>query len=67
MKGGRLVSRQEGLQSQLGDGDIYRGPNVGQGGQQLTIGSGEIAGVGLEILILDDDGRIRIDYQFIEA
>jgi hypothetical protein len=28
---------------------------------------GEVAGVGLEILILDDDGRIRIDYQFIEA
>jgi hypothetical protein len=23
-------------------------------------------GVGLEVLVLDDDGRIRIDYQFIE-
>ena len=30
-------------------------------------GGGEAAGVGLEILILDDSGRIRIDYQFIEG
>lgn len=28
---------------------------------------GEIAGVGLEILILDPDGRIISDYQFIEG
>jgi hypothetical protein len=34
--------------------------------EMVTTGSGEVAGVGLEILILDD-GRIRIDYQFIEA
>jgi hypothetical protein len=27
---------------------------------------GQVAAVGLEILMLDDDGRIRIDYQFIE-
>jgi hypothetical protein len=27
---------------------------------------GEVVAVGLEILVLDDDGRIRIDYQFIE-
>ncbi len=26
----------------------------------------EVAAVGLEILVLGDDGRIRIDYQFIE-
>jgi hypothetical protein len=35
--------------------------------EMVTTGSGEVAGVGLEVLILDDDGRIRIDYQFIEA
>jgi hypothetical protein len=35
--------------------------------EMVTTGSGGVAGVGLEILILDDDGRIRIDYQFIEA
>jgi hypothetical protein len=28
---------------------------------------GEVAGVGLEFLILDDNGRIRSDYQFIES
>ena len=35
--------------------------------EMVTSGSGEVAGVGLEVLILHDDGRIRIDYQFIEA
>jgi hypothetical protein len=34
---------------------------------QDAAGDGGCAtGVGLEILVLDDDGRIRIDYQFIE-
>jgi hypothetical protein len=28
---------------------------------------GEVAAVGLEVLVLDDDGRIRTDHQFIEA
>jgi hypothetical protein len=28
---------------------------------------GAVAGVGLEFLVLDDDGRIRADYQFIES
>jgi hypothetical protein len=28
---------------------------------------GEAAGAGLEILVLDEDGRIRADYQFIEG
>ena len=27
---------------------------------------GAVAGVGLEILVLDEDGRIKTDYQFIE-
>jgi hypothetical protein len=33
----------------------------------VPVGGGEVAAVGLEILVLDDDGRIRTDYQFIEA
>jgi hypothetical protein len=28
---------------------------------------GRIGGVGLEFVVLDDDGRIRLDYQFIES
>jgi hypothetical protein len=28
---------------------------------------GAVAGVGLDFLVLDDDGRIRVDYQFIES
>jgi hypothetical protein len=28
---------------------------------------GEVAGVGLAILVLTPDGRIRLDYQFIES
>ena len=35
--------------------------------EMVTIGGGEVAGVGLEVLVLDDDGRIQVDYQFIEA
>jgi hypothetical protein len=33
----------------------------------MVSGSGEVAGVGLELLVLDADGRIRSDYQFIES
>jgi hypothetical protein len=35
--------------------------------EMVPTSDGEAAGVGLEIFILDDDGRIRIDYQFIEG
>jgi hypothetical protein len=28
---------------------------------------GDVAGVGLEFLLLSADGRIRVDYQFIET
>jgi hypothetical protein len=34
--------------------------------EMVRTGDGEVAAVGLEILVLDDDGRIRVDYQFIE-
>jgi hypothetical protein len=33
----------------------------------VPTGGGEPAGAGLEILVLDEDGRINTDYQFIEG
>jgi hypothetical protein len=36
-------------------------------GWEMVSSSGEVAGVGLEFVILDADGRIRADYQFIES
>jgi len=35
--------------------------------EMVPSGGGEVAGVGLEILVLDEDGRIKTDYQFIEG
>jgi hypothetical protein len=35
--------------------------------EMVPTGGGEPAGVGLEVLLLDDDGRPRIDSQFIQA
>jgi hypothetical protein len=35
--------------------------------EMISAGSGQVAGVGLEIFILDEDGRIKTDYQFIEG
>jgi len=32
----------------------------------LTAADGEVDSLGTQFLILDDDGRIRLDYQFIE-
>jgi hypothetical protein len=34
--------------------------------EMVRTSDGEVAGGGLEILVLDDNDRIRIDYQFIE-
>jgi hypothetical protein len=34
--------------------------------EMMPANGGEAAAVGLEFLVLDDDGRIRVDYQFIE-
>jgi hypothetical protein len=33
----------------------------------MVSNDGEVAGVGLEVLVLAADGRIRRDYQFIES
>lgn len=35
--------------------------------EMISTDGGEVAGVGLEILVLDEDGRIKTDYQFIEG
>jgi hypothetical protein len=35
--------------------------------EMVPTGGGEAAGAGLEILLLDEDGRIKTDYQFIEG
>ena len=35
--------------------------------EMIPAGGGEVAGAGLEILVLDTDGRITADYQFIEG
>lgn len=37
------------------------------GWEMLAVDGDEVAAVGLEILVLDPRGRIRADYQFIEA
>jgi hypothetical protein len=34
--------------------------------EMVPAGGGDVAAVGLEVLLLDDEGRIRADYQFIE-
>jgi hypothetical protein len=34
--------------------------------EMVATSGGDVAGVGLEVLVVDDDGRIRTDYQFIE-
>ena len=35
--------------------------------EMVPTSGGGVAGVGLEILVLDKDGRIKTDYQFIEG
>jgi hypothetical protein len=35
--------------------------------EMVPVAGGEAAATGLEILVLDDDGRITTDYQFIEG
>jgi hypothetical protein len=34
--------------------------------EMVPSSGGEVAGAGLEILVLDEDGRIKTDYQFID-
>jgi hypothetical protein len=37
------------------------------GWEMVPVNGGEPAGGGLEVLVLADDGRIRLDYQFIDG
>jgi hypothetical protein len=41
--------------------------NVVKFNWDMVSSGGEVAGAGLEILLLDEDGRIKTDYQFIEG
>lgn len=57
---GRFVFRSRNDASRLRDIVKFRWEMVPTGG-------GAVAGVGLEILVLDREGRVQVDYQFIEA
>jgi hypothetical protein len=46
--------------------DITRVADVVTFGWEMVSADGEVAGAGREFLLLDVDGRIRRDYQFIE-
>jgi hypothetical protein len=35
--------------------------------EMIRADGSEVAGIGLEVLVLDNDGRIKADYQFIEG
>ncbi|MGH2741104.1 MAG: hypothetical protein ACRDLY_05075 [Thermoleophilaceae bacterium] len=56
---GRFSFRPQENAARLGD--------VVKFGWEMVSSSGEVAGVGLEFVVLDADGRIRTDYQFIES
>jgi len=58
--GGRFLFRRRGESARLLD-------VVKFSWEMVSARSGEVAGVGVEILLLDVDGRIRLDYQFIEG
>ena len=56
---GRFSFRSRGGAARLGDVVKFNWEMVSSGG--------EVVAVGLEFLVLDADGRIRLDYQFIET
>jgi hypothetical protein len=35
--------------------------------EMISTATGDIAGVGLDVFVLDDRGRIEVDYQFVES
>jgi hypothetical protein len=55
---GKFSFRSKGNAARLGD--------VVRFNWEMVSSDGEVAGVGLEFLVLAPDGRIRLDYQFIE-
>ena len=56
---GKFSFRSRHNAARLGDVVKFQWEMVSKGG--------EVAGVGLEFLVLAADGRIRLDYQFIET
>ena len=48
-------------------GDADRLHDVVKFTWEMVAGNGDLAGVGLEVVLLAPDGRIRHDYQFIES
>jgi hypothetical protein len=56
---GQYSFRAQGNVARLGDALKFT--------WEMVTTSGDVAGVGLEFLLLDADGRIRLDYQFIES
>ncbi len=57
---GEFVFRPRGNPSRLDD-------VVKFGWEMVAKETGEVAGAGLEFVVLEGDGRIRTDYQFIEG
>lgn len=47
--------------------DAARLGDVVKFGWEMVSAAGEVAGSGLEFVVLGADGRIRLDYQFIES
>jgi hypothetical protein len=56
---GEYSFRSQGTDARLGDVVKFR--------WEMVSTSGDVAAAGLEFLVLDADGRIRLDYQFIEG
>ena len=50
-----------------GRGDVVRLGDVIKFHWEAVTPDGETGGVGLEFLVIGEDGRIRLDYQFIEG
>jgi len=48
-------------------GDVKRIADVVKFSWEMFSADGDVAGIGLDILLLGPDGRIRRDYQFIEG
>lgn len=56
---GRFAFRRSGEAIRVGEAVKFRW-------EMRSLADGSLAGAGLDLLLLDGEGRIRIDYQFIE-
>jgi hypothetical protein len=59
VRGGRYVFRASGLAARAGDAMMFRW-------EMRATADDSVAGAGLDLLLLDAAGRIRVDYQFVE-